>query len=288
VGLLLLLSGASGAAEPFYELRFQEGVRAYAGERYGAAIRDLRIACFGFLEEPESLARCLTYLALAQAAAGDREAFSASFLRLLDVEQRFQAYSRAELAPDVRRAFEARLELWEPYEALRSVGAFAAVARRVLEARIAAMPEAERRRELERRLAAEPGDALWRLLTAELELAAGDFEAASAAAESVLERGPEESLLPRALCVRGRARAALGACEAALRDLPACAAALGGIDVTETTLRCYAQLGDWKRGIVLLSELPEERRRSPAIRKLARLFEQERRQEIREIRGDGG
>ena len=97
------------AADPFYELRLQEGVRAYLGGGYGAAIRDLRIACFGFLEEPASLARCLTYLALAQAGAGDREAFSASFLRILDVEQRFEAYSDAELPPDVRRAFEARV-----------------------------------------------------------------------------------------------------------------------------------------------------------------------------------
>jgi len=55
------------------------------------------MACFGLLEEPPVLARCLTHLALAQASLGDGDAFLATFQRLLDLEQRFAAYTRAEL-----------------------------------------------------------------------------------------------------------------------------------------------------------------------------------------------
>ncbi len=286
--LLVALPTALAAAEPFYQARLEEGILAYASGGHDAAIRDLRIACFGLLDEPQPLARGLTYLALAQAGAGDRGAFSTTFRRILDVEQRFQAYSEAELAPAVRRAFEAQLERWEPLETLGSVPAFAAVARRMLEARVAAMPPAERRQELERRLAAEPGDVVWRLLMAELELGTGNFEAARKEAEPVAAREPEGSpRLPWALCIRGRALAAVGDCESALRDLAACTRAPLGVEVAEIQLQCYAQLRDWKRGMVLLSELPPDRRQSPALRKLAKLFERERRLEIRTIRRSG-
>lgn len=283
--LLLVLPAALAAAEPFYQARLEEGIRAYASGGYDTAVRDLRIACFGLLDEPQPLARGLTYLALAQAETGDREAFATSFRRILEAEQRFQAYSEAELAPAVRQAFEARLERWDALETLSSVPAFAAVARRMLEARIVAMPPPERRQELERRLAAAPDDAVWRLLMAELELAAGNFEAAATAADPVAAREPEGSpRLPWALCIRGRAQAAVGDCASALRNLPACTRVSLGVDVAEIQLQCYAQLGDWKRGMVLLSELPPDRRQSPAIRRLAKLFERERRLEIRTIR----
>lgn len=283
--LLLVLPAALAAAEPFYQARLEEGIRAYASGGYDTAVRDLRIACFGLLDEPQPLARGLTYLALAQAETGDREAFATTFRRLLEAEQRFQAYSEAELAPAVRQAFEARLERWEALETLSSVPAFAAVARRMLEARIVALPPPERRQELERRLAAAPDDAVWRLLMAELELAAGNFEAATTAADPVAAREPEGSpRLPWALCIRGRALAATGDCASALRDLPACTRVSLGVDVTVIQLQCYAELRDWKRGMVLLSELPPDQRDEPEIRQLAKLFERDRRLEIRAIR----
>lgn len=114
------------AAEPFYERRLEEGLRAYSRDEYSAAARDLEIACFGLLGEPVKLAACWTHLALAQAGGGDRQGFADTAGRLLDLEQRLEAYSRAAIDQEARRVFEERLREWMPGEDLRTVPASAA------------------------------------------------------------------------------------------------------------------------------------------------------------------
>lgn len=104
--LAMLTGPAARAADRFYEDLLRDGTLAAQRGETARAARLLRLACFGLLEEPPLLARCLTHLALAQAALGDGEAFRATFQRLLEIEQRFTAYTRAELSPAERGRFE--------------------------------------------------------------------------------------------------------------------------------------------------------------------------------------
>ena len=107
---LLLLSMAASAlaqtepkVDPFYMQLMKDGVRAHERAAHGEAVRILKLACFGFLDEPQILVQGLGHLAIAQAALGDQEGVRETYRRLEDLEDRFQAYSRAPLKPELRR-----------------------------------------------------------------------------------------------------------------------------------------------------------------------------------------
>jgi hypothetical protein len=131
-----LAAGAVGigapawASDPFYTGLLRDGILAYDRGAFGDAARDLRLACFGLLDEPEALAVCLVRLAVAQGAAGDAEGFQATFRRVAEVEERFGAYGRADLPPAVRTAFEERVGKAIPAATLAAVPAFQRLARK--------------------------------------------------------------------------------------------------------------------------------------------------------------
>lgn len=93
-------------ADPFYENLLAKGTDQYNRRDFAAAVRTLRLACFGLLEEPERLADGLVRLGLAQGAAGEREAFAETFRRLVEVEERFGGYGQAPIPDAVRAEFE--------------------------------------------------------------------------------------------------------------------------------------------------------------------------------------
>jgi hypothetical protein len=124
--------GAPGAAEaavdPFYQTLLRDGQQAYERKDFAAAARELRLACFGMLEEPPTLAACLTRLALAQETAGDLEGFRETFRRLTEVEERFKGYSQGEIAPELRAGLETRLAARIPAATLAGLPAFRSAA----------------------------------------------------------------------------------------------------------------------------------------------------------------
>lgn len=127
--LLLSLSAgaaapAAGLIDPFYLDLLRDGQHAFDRKEYGLAARDLRLACFGMLDEPKPLADCLVRLALAQDRAEDVEGFRDTFRRLVEVEERFNAYSQGEVAPDLKAALEQRLPARVPAATLQSVAVF--------------------------------------------------------------------------------------------------------------------------------------------------------------------
>jgi hypothetical protein len=123
--LLLVLALPSGAAvDPFYQGLLRDGQFAFDRKDYATAARDLRLACFGMLEEPRQLADCLVRLALAQDRINDVEGFRETFRRLVEIEERFQAYSRSDLAPDLRTSLEQRLAARVPAATLAAAPAF--------------------------------------------------------------------------------------------------------------------------------------------------------------------
>jgi hypothetical protein len=115
---------AHAAVDPFYQGLLRDGQYAFDRKEYATASRDLRLACFGMLDEPRQLAGCLARLALAQDAGGEIEGFRETFRRLVEVEDRFKGYSQGEVAPDLRSALEARLAARIPAATLAAAPAF--------------------------------------------------------------------------------------------------------------------------------------------------------------------
>ena len=120
--LIVLAASPARAAERFYEDLLLSGIQTRERGETARAAKLLRLACFGLLDEPPVLARCLTHLALAQAALEDREAFGKTFLRIVEVQGRFSGYSKAALTASERRQFESRAsQLVDPDVLVRSV-----------------------------------------------------------------------------------------------------------------------------------------------------------------------
>jgi hypothetical protein len=124
--LLLLLASAPAlaAVDPFYQGLLRDGQLSYDRKDYPAAARQLRLACFGMLDDPQPLADCLSRLVLAQDGAGDVEGVRETFGRLIEVEDRFKGYSQGEIAPELRAALEARLAARIPAATLAAAPAF--------------------------------------------------------------------------------------------------------------------------------------------------------------------
>ncbi len=254
----LVLPSLGSAAEPFYERLLQEGIRANADGDSAQAIQDLTLACFGMLEEPESLTVCRVHLALAQAAQEDREAFAETVGRIIDLEKSFQAYSKAPLGRGLRQAFEQKLIAWIPYSSLVSVKAFSAAARAQQEQELLNMDRDQRRAALTELLAGDPEDLAWKIHMAKIELLDGQPAKALELTDSVLSQDTE---LLVAICVRGEARAALGRCEEALMDLVSCDESGSRPEILKRRLECRMALEQWEIAKTLFDALPVAERK---------------------------
>jgi tetratricopeptide (TPR) repeat protein len=126
------------AADPFHVDLLRDGVHASDRGDHATAARYIRLACFGMLDEPKLLGECLTRLALAQDKAGDKAGFRETFGRLVEIEERFQGYSQANLPAEVRTTLTQRLATHIPAPTLAaSPAAFRGAAGR------AAAPDAQ-------------------------------------------------------------------------------------------------------------------------------------------------
>ena len=267
--LLLALLAATAtpmpavAADPFHLDLLREGERALARGEVRAAARDLRLACFGLLDEPPLLAGCLGQLLLAQHGAGSGDEALATATRLVEVEERFEGFSRAELPASTRAAIEERLAELLPAETLTRAPAFAALLAQRRVARLATLPERERARELERLAAAEPAEPRWRRELAAIELDHG--RAAEALAR--LDGLPGEG---RTACLRGEALAALGRCPEALPALAACGEQTSVLRFARPRLACLLAAGELDAAAAHLASLPPAKRDDASLRRLRR------------------
>jgi Flp pilus assembly protein TadD len=251
---LALLPRAAGAyTDPFYLDLLRDGMAAYDHGEFPAAAKQLRLACFGMLDDPLPLGACLTRLSLAQAGAGDGDGFRETFHRLVAVEDRFGAYTKAELPPEIRAAFEQRAVALVPASTLEALPGFKDLFNRRAEAQLAALPPRERRQQVEARLAKEPKSLTWNLALAELDLAEGQTAAAVARAEQTVVIAPRE---PRALCLRGLARATVKRCGEALADLTSCWLCGREPRYAAALLGCRIDQGQWRQADEQVRSLP--------------------------------
>jgi tetratricopeptide (TPR) repeat protein len=253
--LLPLPARPAAAADPFYLGLLRDGNAAYDRKDYPRAAHDLRLACFGLLDEPAPLGDCLVRLAAAQGAAGDNDGFLATFGRLAEVEERFGIYGRLALPPELRAAFEERAAATVPLSTLAAVPSFAPLASRRAEARWRALPPKERRKELEARLAKEPRDPVANRLLAELDFAEGKTKEALARAERAAAIAPQD---PGALCLRGLTRAWARRCKDAVPDLGPCPRSLREPRYATALLGCWVELGEWREAEGVVASLPAE------------------------------
>jgi predicted Zn-dependent protease len=268
---------ARAATDPFYLDLMRDGMQAYDRGDYATAAKQLRLACFGVLDDPQPLAGCLTRLGLAQAAAGNVDAFRETFRRIVEIENRFGAYTKTDLPPAVRAAFEQRALAAVPASTLDAIPVWKALLSRKVEAQVAQLAPRERRRQLEERLAKEPRSIAWNLMLVDLDLAEGKNAPALARAEATVALAPRDA---RVLCTRGLARAAGNRCGEAVADLETCAAAAadgaGGLagDAPRSAtalLGCRVELGQWRQAEEQVRGLPPELRKD---RKIAALVQQ--------------
>jgi|SRR5947209_6387445 len=125
--LLFAVPAVAAAVDPFYLNLLRDGRQAFDRKDYAGASRLLRLACFGMLDEPRALADCLVRLALAQDRAEDVDGFRDTFKRLVEVEERFNAYTQGGVSPELRTLLEPRLVARLPAATLESEPAFRAL-----------------------------------------------------------------------------------------------------------------------------------------------------------------
>ncbi|HUM01884.1 MAG TPA: hypothetical protein VL084_06335 [Thermoanaerobaculia bacterium] len=200
--------------------RLQAGERACQAKKWVEAIDQLRIACFGLLDQPLYLSEGLAVLALAQNGAGKTAAVDTTLGRFLEVEQRFAVWAKVPLQRDVRADFETLLTKRVRPEVLLTVPTLSGLVE-TEEQRIAKLPPKERLKALEAKAAAEPRNLVWPLELARAATERGDQKATIRWADKVLEIDDRQV---EALKLRARAREARGdhaGAQADLKMLPA-------------------------------------------------------------------
>ena len=160
LGVALAAPTASLFADDFSLERLRAGEEALRARRIPEAVDQLRIACFGLLEQVEPLSECLVHLTLAQEAAKRPGDVQTTLNRFLEVERRFAPYARAAVPAESRREFQAILLARVPEETLLAVPSLASLVD-TEEQKIARLPPAERIKALEAAEKREPTALKW-------------------------------------------------------------------------------------------------------------------------------
>lgn len=232
---LLALLGADvlAAADPFYLARLRDGEVALARADARGAAKELRLACFGLMDEPDQLGRCLTNLALAEARSGETEALERTFERLVEAESLVGAWRLADLEPATRTTFAVEIGRALPEPLLEDSAIFGdllAVRRR---AELAGLSARALEKALRERIERQPGVAFWSVELARFEL--NDRRPAEAVAilDALLARGTSS---PEIVCLRGRAVFALGRWQEAAAALLGCQGDDASLDRVEALM----------------------------------------------------
>lgn len=225
---LIALASTPLAAQvdPFYVARQRDGEAALARGDARAAAKDLRIGCFGMLREPAALGRCLATLALAEVRAGDLEAASRTFERLVEAEVLVQAWTQALLPGELRQAFVQEVGSRLAESQLVDRPAFADLLAAKRTAALAGLSGNALRRELRAKIAANPAEISWHEQLVAFEQREGKPADALAAADAARAVGHRTE---RLACLAGAAAARAGRWERAATELEQCSEADSGL-----------------------------------------------------------
>lgn len=242
-------STTAQAADPFYERLLRDGIEATARGEHAEAQKALHLACFGFLDDLDLLSECLVHLALSQAQTGDSEGFRDTFRRVLEVEERFSAYTEAQLPLDLRSRFETESVERVPEALLRRVEAFAKLADRKRLGQMENLPPDEQRAFLQQRISEEPEDFQWSLELAQLEL---DQNRPQPALDALDRLSQDAARVPQARCLNAEATIRLGRCTAA-EQLATCPRPRRNTEAASALLDCLAARSRWTEAQAFLT-----------------------------------
>lgn len=254
---------ASLMAEEFYLTRLRAGEQALQAKRTLEAVDQLRIACFGLLDQPQLLSEGLAVLALAQTAAGRTADVDATLARFVEVEQRFRVWAKVPLPPEMRGEVEALLAKRVRHEALLVVPSLANLVE-TDEQRIAKLPPKEKAKALEAKAKAEPRNLQWPLDLARDAAARGDHKAVIAWSGYVLQIDEKHA---EALALRAHARTLRREYAGALAELKALPPERFAADpaLHADLFVCLAQTKDFEEARAALAKVPEELRSRPDV-----------------------
>jgi tetratricopeptide (TPR) repeat protein len=258
LALTLYLPQEAPAADPFYEEQLRRGQRAYEIGKFDEAARALRIAGFGLLDEPQVLVESLLYLGLAQGAMNEREQWDATFERIVEIEDRFSAYTDLE-RPVLKDAFEDLVRSWVDAGRLALSPGFESLA--PVSGDLA--PDPQRARDvLRERLRERPGDVETMLDLASLERQQGRDKRALNLLDQIAEIEPTNAA---AQCARLEISHDRRQCEPALSAYPYCEKGAVETSVAAFLLDCLAASGRWNEASALVELLPEDQSSDPAL-----------------------
>lgn len=103
--LIVAQSLTAATADDFYLVRLRAGEDAFRRGQALEAVDELRIACFGLMEQPPLLTEGIVHLALTQAKLGRTADVATTLLRFAEVERKFGALGSAQLEPATRKDF---------------------------------------------------------------------------------------------------------------------------------------------------------------------------------------
>lgn len=256
------------AADSFYLNLLRDGDQALSDSQFERARTNLRVACFGLLEDPVLLSQCWAQTGLAEAALDNQTGFRDSFDQLTEIERLFAgSYASADLPTEQRARYETFASRWIAEGRLIAVPAFESLAIRSAANRLARLPAESRREELKKLIAQSPGVSRWRLMLGDIYFGERRYDAAIAEADAVLAAQPSN---PRARCLRGLARADAGHCAEAVEELTSCPPSRSDRPTAQTILSCQVQLARWSDSQSYYDGLPEAVRASRKISKLGR------------------
>ena len=266
------------AQDGFYLNRLRDGAAAHTRGDFAEAARYLEIAAFGLLEQPPLLANALALLALVQHAQGNAAGYRATFERMVEIEERFGAYSAAELEEGIRREFEGTLMAQLPSEIINASPTFAGIVasqRQAQEAaRLASMTEREQAAWLEDVVASQPDNLTARLQLAELRFRSESYPAVVELAGAILEVEPESR---RARCLLAASLAnSRENCASALEELNQCDDLGSDLAASRGHLKCQVALERWVDAGAFLDALAPQVRSDASIAKLARTIDKKR------------
>jgi hypothetical protein len=118
LGVSCILPASEAGIHPFYVSRLTVGKEAYRAARFQEAVDDLRIGCFGLLEQPPILLECTARLALAQKAAGRAASVDETLRRFNEIESRFGAWKQVDLELPIRADFVKLVKERKGFDAL--------------------------------------------------------------------------------------------------------------------------------------------------------------------------
>ena len=265
VGRFILIACLSAAplfaAEDFYEQQLRAGKADAQANRLPQAADELRIAAFGFLQQPQLLQEALIRLSVIQSALGQSSEAAKTIDRFMEIEQRFPQYATMQIETPVKAKFEELLVHQIPRATIQATPSLARLSNYELQ-RIAALPAAQRVAAYEAGAQKEPKNPEWYIaLTKEAAARDQQVDVIRWGARA-LELDPANRDLKILLV---HARASRRECKEAL-------AIISDLDPTKTPdlyadqAVCYVQMSRWKDAEASLASVPSTVRNRPDVK----------------------